>query len=98
MLLGTLPCFFFIIPCVFAGFATTEKKYLDLLGQFGVFLLAMLFIAKRYPNSYLALRYTVRFWFWEAFNNAQKILAVLDGLGPGDSGDFFAWDGSKIPW
>lgn len=29
---------------------------------------------------------------------AQKILAVLDGLGPGDSGDFFAWDGSKIPW
>ena len=29
---------------------------------------------------------------------AQRILAVLEPLGPADSGRFFHWDGSEIPW
>ncbi len=29
---------------------------------------------------------------------AQQLLAVLEGLGPEDSGGFFAWDGQPIPW
>ena len=29
---------------------------------------------------------------------AGHILKVLDGLGPADSGRFYAWDGSSIPW
>jgi NAD(P)-dependent dehydrogenase (short-subunit alcohol dehydrogenase family) len=29
---------------------------------------------------------------------AANLLAVLDGLGPGDTGGFFAWDGTPIPW
>ncbi len=29
---------------------------------------------------------------------AGHLLAVLDGLSTGDSGGFFAWDGSPIPW
>jgi NAD(P)-dependent dehydrogenase (short-subunit alcohol dehydrogenase family) len=29
---------------------------------------------------------------------ARQLLDVLDGLGPDDSGGFFAWDGSPIPW
>ena len=30
--------------------------------------------------------------------SAERLLAVLDGLGPERSGGFFAWDGSPIPW
>ncbi len=29
---------------------------------------------------------------------ASNLLGVLDGLGPEDSGGFFAWDGRTIPW
>lgn len=29
---------------------------------------------------------------------AGHVLRVLDGLGPSDSGRFYAWDGSAIPW
>lgn len=29
---------------------------------------------------------------------ARRLLTVVDGLGPSDSGEFFAWDGSPIPW
>jgi NAD(P)-dependent dehydrogenase (short-subunit alcohol dehydrogenase family) len=29
---------------------------------------------------------------------AKRILAVLEPLGPADSGRFFNWDGSEIPW
>jgi len=29
---------------------------------------------------------------------AQRILAVLEPLGPAESGRFFHWDGSEIPW
>lgn len=29
---------------------------------------------------------------------AERLLSVLDGLGPGDSGGFFAWDGSRIEY
>jgi NAD(P)-dependent dehydrogenase (short-subunit alcohol dehydrogenase family) len=29
---------------------------------------------------------------------AANLLAVLDGLGPADSGGFFAWDGTRVPW
>ena len=29
---------------------------------------------------------------------ARRILAVLEPLGPNDSGRFFNWDGSQIPW
>lgn len=28
---------------------------------------------------------------------AARLLAVIDGLGPGDSGKCFAWDGSEVP-
>lgn len=28
---------------------------------------------------------------------AGRLLAVIDGLGPGDSGKCFAWDGSEVP-
>lgn len=30
--------------------------------------------------------------------SAERLLAVLDDLGPEQSGGFFAWDGSPIPW
>ena len=29
---------------------------------------------------------------------AERMLAVLDGLTPADSGGFFAWDGAPVPW
>ncbi len=29
---------------------------------------------------------------------AARLLQVIDGLAPEDSGSFFAWDGSPIPW
>ncbi len=29
---------------------------------------------------------------------AAQLLAVMDGLGEGDSGKFFAWDGEEIAW
>ena len=29
---------------------------------------------------------------------AERLLSVVDGLGPADSGGFFAWDGQPIPW
>lgn len=44
------------------------------------FTVAMLVIAKQYPDSYLAERYKEDFWYWEAFNNVQKILAVMLAL------------------
>jgi NAD(P)-dependent dehydrogenase (short-subunit alcohol dehydrogenase family) len=28
----------------------------------------------------------------------SQLLTIIDGLGPQDSGRFFAWDGSEIPW
>ena len=31
-------------------------------------------------------------------HSAERLLAVLDGLSPKQSGGFFAWDGSSIPW
>ena len=27
-----------------------------------------------------------------------QLLAVLDQLTPSDSGGFFSWDGSRLPW
>lgn len=30
--------------------------------------------------------------------SAERLLAVLDGLGPGDSGGVYAWDGSRIEY
>jgi NAD(P)-dependent dehydrogenase (short-subunit alcohol dehydrogenase family) len=30
--------------------------------------------------------------------SATALLQVMDALGPGDTGGFFAWDGAKIPW
>ena len=30
--------------------------------------------------------------------SAAALLGVIDGLAPGDSGGFFAWDGSMIDW
>ena len=33
-----------------------------------------------------------------ADHSAARLLEVVDGLGPEDSGGFFAWDGSPIPW
>lgn len=29
---------------------------------------------------------------------ARQLLDIIDGAGPDDSGAFFAWDGSRIPW
>jgi NAD(P)-dependent dehydrogenase (short-subunit alcohol dehydrogenase family) len=28
----------------------------------------------------------------------EQLLKVIDGLEPNDSGEFFSWDGSKLPW
>ncbi len=33
-----------------------------------------------------------------AAQSAAHLWAVMDGLGPGDSGSFRAWDGADIPW
>ncbi len=30
--------------------------------------------------------------------SAERLLAVIDGLGPADTGGFFAWDGQPIPF
>jgi NAD(P)-dependent dehydrogenase (short-subunit alcohol dehydrogenase family) len=30
--------------------------------------------------------------------SAAALMAVMDGLGPADTGGFFAWDGTPIPW
>lgn len=30
--------------------------------------------------------------------SARRLLSVIDGLAPDDSGGFYAWDGSQIPW
>ena len=30
--------------------------------------------------------------------SAAHLLAVIDQLGPADSGEFFAWDGERLPW
>jgi NAD(P)-dependent dehydrogenase (short-subunit alcohol dehydrogenase family) len=27
-----------------------------------------------------------------------QLMAVMDGLGPADSGEFFNWDGTRLPW
>ena len=29
---------------------------------------------------------------------AENLLAVLDGLAPQDTGQFFNWDGMRLPW
>jgi NAD(P)-dependent dehydrogenase (short-subunit alcohol dehydrogenase family) len=34
---------------------------------------------------------------FDAADSAAKLLAVLDGLGPADSGRVFAWDGTEVP-
>ncbi|GFM29668.1 SDR family NAD(P)-dependent oxidoreductase [Novosphingobium sp. PY1] len=34
----------------------------------------------------------------DAAQAAQSLLTVIDGLGPADSGGFFAWDGQSIPF
>ncbi|HEX8470528.1 MAG TPA: SDR family NAD(P)-dependent oxidoreductase, partial [Brevundimonas sp.] len=34
---------------------------------------------------------------FDAAYSAERLLAVLDGLSPKDSGGVFAWDGSRIP-
>ena len=31
-------------------------------------------------------------------DSAARLLGVIDGLGPEDSGGFFAWDGTRLPW
>lgn len=63
MILGTLPCFFLIVPCVLAGASLTEEQLRDFsplivmmvgLTQGGVLLAALVFIAKeteREPQS-----------------------------------------------
>ena len=33
-----------------------------------------------------------------ADRSAAALLSVMDGLGPTDTGGFFAWDGAPIPW
>ena len=35
---------------------------------------------------------------FSADRSAARLLEVVDGLESGDSGGFFAWDGSPIPW
>ncbi len=35
---------------------------------------------------------------FSADHSAARLLQVVDGLKPEDSGGFFAWDGSPIPW
>lgn len=35
---------------------------------------------------------------FDAAFSAERLLAVLDGLTPADTGGFFAWDGAPIPW
>jgi hypothetical protein len=32
-----------------------------------------------------------------ADHSAERLLAVLSGLTPGDSGGVFAWDGARVP-
>ena len=34
---------------------------------------------------------------FDAAYSAERLLAVLDGLGPTDSGGVFAWDGARVP-
>jgi NAD(P)-dependent dehydrogenase (short-subunit alcohol dehydrogenase family) len=33
-----------------------------------------------------------------AERTVRQLLGIVDGLAPGDSGRFLAWDGSEIPW
>jgi hypothetical protein len=28
----------------------------------------------------------------------SQLMAVIENLGPNDSGSFFSWDGSRLPW
>jgi NAD(P)-dependent dehydrogenase (short-subunit alcohol dehydrogenase family) len=46
----------------------------------------------------LTAKYAGRHRTVEPGEAAANLLAVLDGLGPQDSGGFFAWDGTRIPW
>lgn len=64
MLLGTLPCFFLIIPCVLAGSSLHEENLKTLspmlivlvgVSQGGMMLAALLFIAKESERSYAEL-------------------------------------------
>lgn len=50
-------------------------------------------VPSRLTERYAGGRYT-----FDADKAAQKLLAVLDGIGPDQSGGFFAYDGSPIPW
>jgi NAD(P)-dependent dehydrogenase (short-subunit alcohol dehydrogenase family) len=45
------------------------------------------FLSNRHPDQ-----------VFSAQTAAGHILKVLDGVGPADSGRFYAWDGSSIPW
>lgn len=46
----------------------------------------------------LAAPYLARQRARPAAASAARVLDVLDGLGPEDSGKFFNWDGSQLPW
>jgi NAD(P)-dependent dehydrogenase (short-subunit alcohol dehydrogenase family) len=74
---------------------------------------ASLEYARRSPNTTLALLHpgTTNTRLSEPFQRGvpseklfsvertvAQLMAVMDGLTPADSGEFFSWDGSRLPW
>lgn len=74
---------------------------------------AALEYARRSPNTTLALLHpgTTDTRLSEPFQRGvppeklfsvertvAQLMAVMDGLTPADSGEFFSWDGSRLPW
>lgn len=74
---------------------------------------ASLEYARRSPNTILALLHpgTTDTRLSEPFQRGMppeklfpvertvaQLMAVMDGLIPADSGEFFSWDGSRLPW
>ncbi|MBD2112026.1 MULTISPECIES: SDR family NAD(P)-dependent oxidoreductase [Cyanophyceae] len=74
---------------------------------------ASLEYARRSPNTTLALLHpgTTDTRLSEPFQRGvppeklfsvertvAQLMAVMDGLTPADSGEFFSWDGSRLPW
>ncbi|WP_035985253.1 SDR family NAD(P)-dependent oxidoreductase [Leptolyngbya sp. KIOST-1] len=74
---------------------------------------AALEYARRSPNTTLALLHpgTTDTRLSEPFQRGvppeklfpvertvAQLMAVMDGLGPADSGNFFSWDGTRLPW
>lgn len=74
---------------------------------------ASLEYARRSPNTILALLHpgTTDTRLSEPFQRGvppeklfsvertvAQLMAVMDGLTPADSGEFFSWDGSRLPW